>query len=46
MSRLSTGLGGTGQTLEGDLEQTSLTTESRWGNESVFCGKLCKTAVT
>ena len=30
-SRLTTGLGGTGQTLEGDLEQTSLATKSRWG---------------
>ena len=29
-------LRGKGQTLEGDLEETSLTTKSRWGIEPVF----------
>ncbi len=30
--RSTGGLLGEGQTLEGDFEQTSLTTESRWGH--------------
>jgi hypothetical protein len=29
-----------------EIWETRPTTKSRWGNEPVFCGKLCKTAVT
>ena len=35
-------LRGKGQTLEGDLEETSLTTKSRWGIEPVFASALSR----